>query len=842
MNDQGKKRLLLVEDEFVTAKITTKILEAFGYEVIWSNTGERAIDEVVNDSSIDLVLMDIDLGIGIDGTETALQILEYKKIPIVFLTSHSEKEMVEKVRGITRYGYVIKESGDFVLQSSIEMAFELFEAHRQLEYQMISINETRERLDYALNAVNEAVWDFHPKENYIFWNPNYYMMLGYEPNQFPATYENWKQLIHPEDVYMAEFALMECLNGGRDELNQECRFVTHEGLYRWIHIKGRIINRDEKGEALRIIGTHTDITERKQIEEKALLTYHMMDDIIASIPSGLFIYQFVEPDRLYLIKANEEAGLLTSLNVKEYIGKEFNEIWPNAKALGITDNYLEVIHNGKNIELIDTYYSDDRVTGVFRVKAFKIPGDKLGIAFENVTKIKKAEAELHKTQEVFNQFLEHSPIYVFIKDETAKAIYLSRNFEQLVGMPVDKVLNRDMREIFPIEFAEKIISDDLKILHGGVEVVLDEELNGRYYQTIKFPIFLENNPIYLAGFTIDITNQKMTEKELFESKEHYKKLVEILPEAFIIHTEGIIVFANQKAADVVGYSNPQEVLGKSIFDFLVPEYHKFSQKRIEKTFENGKATQLAEEEIFHKDGQRLTVEVSTISFKFKDKPSVLTILNDITDRKKADDKIRDLLQEKELMLKEVHHRVKNNMYIIASLLAMQSESCLDQGTIDTLMDARNRVISMMIIYDKLYKSNSFIEISLQDYLNELLDLVVSTFPQRTNVLILKEIDNLMIDSKKMFIIGLLINELLTNSFKHGFKSQPKGQISILLKESEQKVYLSFSDNGCGIPEKIIKDRSKGFGLNLVDLLTEQLEGDLEIRCQGGTEFILRFPL
>ncbi len=125
------KKILLVEDEMVIAMDISGIIERFGYEVITAGRGDEAVQAATADGDVDLVLMDIDLGKGIDGTETARRILEKKNIPIVFLTSHSEREMVERVRGLTRYGYVIKNSGDFVLQSSIEMAFDLFEAHEK---------------------------------------------------------------------------------------------------------------------------------------------------------------------------------------------------------------------------------------------------------------------------------------------------------------------------------------------------------------------------------------------------------------------------------------------------------------------------------------------------------------------------------------------------------------------------------------------------------------------------------------------------------------------------------------------------------------------------------------
>ncbi len=127
-----KKRLLLVEDEVLIAMNTALDLEKNGFDVTTVASGEEAVEAVENDFGLDLVLMDIDLGSGIDGTEAAITILSHREIPIVFLTSHSERQIVERVKGITRYGYVLKSSGEFVLLEAINMAFELFEANQKL--------------------------------------------------------------------------------------------------------------------------------------------------------------------------------------------------------------------------------------------------------------------------------------------------------------------------------------------------------------------------------------------------------------------------------------------------------------------------------------------------------------------------------------------------------------------------------------------------------------------------------------------------------------------------------------------------------------------------------------
>ena len=144
MSAEERKTILLVEDEVFIAFDLSETLQTFGYNVILANNGTEAIQFASTNPDISLILMDINLGRGIDGTNAARAILDQRQLPIVFLTSHSEKDMVEKVRGFTRYGYVTKNAGDFVLQVSIEMAFDLFDAHRDIQRHMKALKESEE--------------------------------------------------------------------------------------------------------------------------------------------------------------------------------------------------------------------------------------------------------------------------------------------------------------------------------------------------------------------------------------------------------------------------------------------------------------------------------------------------------------------------------------------------------------------------------------------------------------------------------------------------------------------------------------------------------------------------
>jgi CheY-like chemotaxis protein len=145
MSTQEQKTILLVEDEILIEVVEKEMIKSFGYKVITANSGEEAINIAIGNERINLVLMDINLGRGIDGLEAAKQILKKKNMPIVFLTSHSEKEYVDKLKEITCYGCVFKASGDFVLRASIEIALDLFEVNKNLQLKMDLMRESQEK-------------------------------------------------------------------------------------------------------------------------------------------------------------------------------------------------------------------------------------------------------------------------------------------------------------------------------------------------------------------------------------------------------------------------------------------------------------------------------------------------------------------------------------------------------------------------------------------------------------------------------------------------------------------------------------------------------------------------
>ncbi len=291
MTSDGAKTILLVEDERVTALMTSTAIQKAGYHVITAYSGESAIQIAQSNNEIDIILMDIELGDGIDGTEAAQIILSKRNIPIVFLSSHTEKEYVDKVKKIARYGYVVKNSGDFVLLSSIEMAFELNNAN-------IQVKESEERYKRITDGLTDYLYTVKVKDGKAVETNHCeacYAVTGYTAKEFSENPYLWFNMIVPEEREWVAGSFSRIING--EKLNPiEHRIICRDGKIKWISDTS-ISKYDSSGKLVSYDGVIKDITERKHTEDllvsraKALSTTQE-----ATISSMAILAEFRDPE------------------------------------------------------------------------------------------------------------------------------------------------------------------------------------------------------------------------------------------------------------------------------------------------------------------------------------------------------------------------------------------------------------------------------------------------------------------------------------------------------------------------------------------------------------------
>lgn len=219
------------------------------------------------------------------------------------------------------------------------------------------------------------------------------------------------------------------------------------------------------------------------------------------------------------------------------------------------------------------------------------------------------------------------------------------------------------------------------------------------------------------------------------------------------------------------------------------------------------------------------------------------LINDITERKRSEDKIKASLKEKEVMLKEIHHRVKNNMQVIISLLRLQARNIKNKQAIEIIRVSRNRIQSMALIHDRLYQSQDLAKISIAKYIQKLTTDLFRSYKISSNEIKTKiNIADISLDINSAIPCGLIINELISNSLKHAFPKDKEGEINIdFHSDNNSNLTLIFSDNGIGFPEDIDFRNTESLGLQLVNILVKQLNGTIDFEVNGGTTFRITFP-
>ena len=298
---------------------------------------------------------------------------------------------------------------------------------------------------------------------------------------------------------------------------------------------------------------------------------------------------------------------------------------------------------------------------------------------------------------------------------------------------------------------------------------------------------------------------------------------------------------NRSACELFGYSN-SKMLQMSLEDLLNAEEMVEIQRMFDVLIENKESSaKKTFSSVFNRiDGHKIPVEIGASIVNFTNELYIVMVVRDITERKEAEDNIRASLEEKKVLLREIHHRVKNNMQIISSLLNLQTRYIEDEKVVDILKESQNRVKSMAMIHETLYQSEGFAKIGFSGYVNNLVRYLLQSYVDRDHVNIITDLDEVFLDIDTAIPCGLIINELVTNSLKHAFPNRNKGQIRIGLMQSVDKFILEVKDNGIGFPELLDFRRTETLGLQLINSLVMQLDGIIEIKNNNGTEFKIVF--
>ncbi|WP_048189850.1 sensor histidine kinase [Methanobacterium sp. SMA-27] len=357
---------------------------------------------------------------------------------------------------------------------------------------------------------------------------------------------------------------------------------------------------------------------------------------------------------------------------------------------------------------------------------------------------------------------------------------------------------------------------------------------------IRQVITLNENKILITAAEKEINDRKIAENAARESEIYYRTIFENTGTAIILIEEDMTISrVNSEAERIIGFSK-EEIEGKKKWtEFVVKE----DLKRLKGYYvlRNDPLAHPTEYEtkVRDKSGNIKDLLVTIVSIPGTQKQ--LASILDITKRKMTDNKIKSSLKEKNTLLREIHHRVKNNMQIISSLLNLQKNYVEDKEAVNVLNESQNRVKSMAMIHEKLYMSDDLAHINFVDYIQSLvINLFYSYNVEETRIKPILEIENVSLNMETAVPCGLIISELVSNTLKYAFPNERKGEIYVSLKTVDDKYEIIIRDNGVGLPEDIDFNNLETLGLLLINNLTEQIDGELTINRSPGTEFKIKF--
>jgi PAS domain S-box-containing protein len=558
---------------------------------------------------------------------------------------------------------------------------------------------------------------------------------------------------------------------------------------------------------------------------------------------------------------------LSAMGIESYFGMPLFD--NSGQQMGI----LNVCHD----KPVDDSFNGQMILSMFAARA------------EMEIQRQKAEDALKASEQRFKDVLENTTSIMYIKDLTGHYIQVNPQFEKLIHLKNNQIARKTDHQIFPKEVADAFTTNDRKVIMAGKPMEFEEVIqwgDGLHtYISIKFPLKNSHGNIYaVCGISTDITKRKQAHSLIVEQNQILELMatgcslqttldtvVEMveehigdtfasvlvlddsgkhlstasalnLPQGYIEAIEGFTIGPCVGSCGTAAYLKEMVIVDDINDDPLWADFKGIALKYGFKSCWS--VPMLSSDErvlgtlgLYFKNSRR----PSQGELEFIKSSAQLAGL--AIGRKQAEERIKNSLEEKELLLKEIHHRTKNNMQIVSSLLWLQSKDIEDEQYRELFQDCSNRVLSMALVHEKMYESPDFLGVDFKKYLVSLVgELAASYGLEPDQIKLVVDANNLSLGLKSGIPCGLLIQELVCNSMKHGFPNGKKGEIRISIRPlDESKVEMRVSDSGVGFPEGFDIKNSKSLGLQLVTMLVEkQLGGTLEFHGNGRAEFKLVF--
>lgn len=732
----------------------------------------------------------------------------------------------------------------------------------------VALRESEDRFKMLSNATIEGII-FTENGIIVDSNEQFAFMYGYgSRNQVIG--KNINEFLYSEEEVNKVKDIIDALSEEKFEVKSKKK----DGEIIWVESKGRII--PYHGRRLRVSVVY-DITDRKIKEQQLQESRESFMNLTELSPNGSIIHvdgiiKYANPKVIRFLGYSNMNELLEK-NVLDFLpldqkeksksridrikrgeNVEFTEFSVTDKSgqpieLGVQS--VRIVYNGQDaIHVIISDLSQQKELQKEKLRA-QLAEETNALLAKEIQERKETEQRLWETQMFTTNMFNSSLDMIMASDRNNLITQVNNAVLKTFGYKTEEVIGLHPKDLYATDDDFEVVR--LSLLDKGTFTgeIRNKRSNGEIFTSYLSAAVLRNTQgkvIGTMGISRDITESIRSQQKIREQDAKIRSIFD--------NAANMLIWTIDRNYDLLSFNNNFSVIlkhhfgiepkiGMNMAEIVKPllnkELYDYSIQSFEKTFSG----QTSELEGPFKTNKNQTIWIETflnpILMEDGSIKEISCISHEITEKKSSESQIRQSLKEKEVLLKEVHHRVKNNLQVISSILNLQSSYVKDDQTLSILRESQNRIKSMSYIHESLYQTKNFSSINFSEYIENLSNNLFHSYQIFDNFIELKlKVEPVNLNLDQAIPCGLIVNELITNALKYAFKGKKNGEIFIGISEKGKTISIRIEDNGVGLPKGFNYLKTETLGLQLVITLVEQLDGKLEMKTDKGTKYLITF--